>query len=195
MFSLVQSSHILHCIFFVNADNTYFMFCHSMSYMDWLTSDLSALNSSLIELDYGSRRLILAISLVKGITNVARNSDKKWLRIVFSYKKNTEKKNISIKFTYYDLNYQAYSQESTLVRHFFVKYFQIACVHICISLNTNKNTPIHHTCLTSSWSCLCFTAGYLMIPLWFWVLRVKRTKTIASSWFHGKVNFSEISNF
>ena len=85
--------------------------------------------------------------------------------------------------------------KSTLFWRFFVKLFQITCVHICISQNTNDITPILHTCLNSSWSCFRSTAGYLMIPLWFWVLRVKKTKTIASSWSHGKLNFSEKFNF
>jgi hypothetical protein len=53
------------------------------------------------------------------------------------------------------------SGKSTLFGHFCVKYFQITCVNICISLNTNDNTSIFHTCLTSSWSCLRSTAGYL----------------------------------
>ena len=82
------------------------------------------------------------------------------------------------------------SKKSTLFEHFFVKYFQITCV--------NDNTPILHTCLTLSGSCLRSTAGYLMIPLWFWELQVKKTKktkTIASSWFHGKLSFSEKSIF
>ena len=39
------------------------------------------------------------------------------------------------------------------------------------------------------------TAGYLMIPLWFWVMRVKKTKAITSSWYNGKLNFSEKSKF
>ena len=79
--------------------------------------------------------------------------------------------------------------KSTLFWCFFVKLFQITFVHICISQNTNDITPILHTWLTSSWSCFRSSAGYLMIPLWFWVLRVKKTKTIASSWFHGKLTF------
>ena len=83
------------------------------------------------------------------------------------------------------------SGKSTLFGHFFVKYFQITCLHICISLNKNDNILILHTCLTSSSSCLCSTADYLMILLWFWVLQVKKTKTIVSSWFHWKLNFSE----
>ena len=87
------------------------------------------------------------------------------------------------------------SIKSTLFGIFFVKYFQITCVDICISLNTIDNNPILHTCLTLSWSFLRSTAGYLMVPLWFWVLQVKKTKTIASSWFHEKLNFSEKSNF
>ena len=87
------------------------------------------------------------------------------------------------------------SGKSTLFGHFFVKYFLITCVHICISLNTNDNTTILHTCLTSYWSCLRSTAGYLMIPLWFWVMGVKKAKTIASSWLHEKLNFSDKSNF
>ena len=56
-------------------------------------------------------------------------------------------------------------------------------------------TPILHTCLTLSWSCLRSTAGSLMILLWFWVMGVQKTKTIASSWFHRKFNFLERSNF
>ena len=83
------------------------------------------------------------------------------------------------------------SGKSTLIGHFFVKYFLNTCVHICISFNTNNNTPILHTCLTLSGSCLCSTAGYVMIPLWFWVVRVKKTKSIASNWFHWNLNFSE----
>ena len=58
-------------------------------------------------------------------------------------------------------------------------------IHICISPNTKDITPIHHTCLTSSWFCLRYTADYLLIPLWFWVLRVQKTKTIGSIWIHG----------
>ena len=87
------------------------------------------------------------------------------------------------------------SGKSTLFGHFFVKYFLITCVHICISLNTNDNTTILHTCLTSYWSCLRSTAGYLMIPLWFRVMGVKKAKTVASSWLHEKLNFSDKSNF
>ena len=41
------------------------------------------------------------------------------------------------------------SGKSTCFGHFLVKYFQVTCVHICISLNKNDITPIHHTCLTS----------------------------------------------
>ena len=44
---------------------------------------------------------------------------------------------------------------------------QITCVHICISLNTNDNTPILQTCLTSSWSCLRSTvANSVKLFLW-----------------------------
>ena len=76
------------------------------------------------------------------------------------------------------------------------KYFQITFVHICFSPNTNYNTPILRTCLTLSWSFLCSTAEYLMIPLWIWVVRVKKKKIILTSWFHGMLNFSKkiISN-
>ena len=76
------------------------------------------------------------------------------------------------------------------------KYFQITFVHICFSPNTNYNTPILCTCLTLSWSFLCSTAEYLMIPLWIWVVRVKKKKIILTSWFHGMLNFSKkiISN-
>ena len=34
-----------------------------------------------------------------------------------------------------------------------------------------------------------------MIPLWFWVIQVKKTKTIAPSWLSGRLNFSEKSIF
>ena len=60
--------------------------------------------------------------------------------------------------------------------HFLMEYFQITWVDIHISLNKNDNTPILHTCLTLCWSCLCPIAGYLVDPLWFWVLRVKIKK-------------------
>ena len=73
----------------------------------------------------------------------------------------------------------------------FAKFFQITVVHICISLNTNDTTAILHKCLNLSWSCFCSTAGYWMITLWFCVLQVKKPKTIASSWFNGKFNFSD----
>ena len=42
------------------------------------------------------------------------------------------------------------SGKSTVFGCFFVKFFQITFVHICISLNTNDITPILHTCLTLS---------------------------------------------
>ena len=87
------------------------------------------------------------------------------------------------------------SGKSTLIGHFFVKYFQITCVHICISPNKNHIIPILYICLISCWSCLRSTAGYLVVPLWFWVVRVKKKKTIASSRFHRKFNFSEKSDF
>ena len=87
------------------------------------------------------------------------------------------------------------SGKSTLFGRFLWIFFPITCVHISFSLNTNDITPILHTCLTKSWSYFCSTNGYLVIPLWFWVLRVKKTKSIASSWFYGKLNFSEKSSF
>ena len=82
-----------------------------------------------------------------------------------------------------------------LILTLFVKYFQITCIQICISPNTNDITSILHTCRILSRFCLRFTAGYFMIPLSFWVMRVKKTtkKTIASSWFYGKFNYSEKS--
>ena len=83
------------------------------------------------------------------------------------------------------------SGKSTLFGHFLVKYFEVTCVHICISLDTNDITPKLHTCLTSCWSCLCFTARYLVVLVWFWVVRLKKKKTRASSWFQGNVNFFE----
>ena len=52
------------------------------------------------------------------------------------------------------------SGKSTLFGHFFVKQFQITCVHICIYPNTNDNTLILHTCLTLPWCCVCSTASY-----------------------------------
>ena len=73
------------------------------------------------------------------------------------------------------------SGKSTLFGHFFVKYFKVTCVHICISPNTNNDTPILHTCLTSCSSYLFSTDGYLVVLLWFWVVRVKKKKTRASS--------------
>ena len=59
-----------------------------------------------------------------------------------------------------------------LIWMFFVKYFQLTCVHICISPNTNYIFPIGK-CLTSSWSCLRSTTGYLMMLLCFWVVQMK----------------------
>ena len=41
----------------------------------------------------------------------------------------------------------------------------------------------------------CSTAGYLVVLIWFWIVRVKKKNTIASSGFHRKVNFSETNNF
>ena len=64
-----------------------------------------------------------------------------------------------------------------------LKANQVSCVHICISLNANDISPILHTYLTSCWSCLCSTAGFLVFLLWFWVVRVKKKKTRASNWF------------
>ena len=87
------------------------------------------------------------------------------------------------------------SRKSTLFGHFFVKYFQITWVDIRISLNKNDNTPILHTCLTLCWSCLCSIAGYLVDPLWFWVVQVKNKKNILSSWVHRKVKNWEKLDF
>ena len=42
------------------------------------------------------------------------------------------------------------SGKSTLFGRFFVKFFHITFVPICISLNTNDITPILHTCLNVS---------------------------------------------
>ena len=56
------------------------------------------------------------------------------------------------------------SGKSALYGHFFVKFFQITCVHICIYLNTNENTPILHTCLTlSSLYCWLFNDSALVL--------------------------------
>ena len=87
------------------------------------------------------------------------------------------------------------SRKYTLFRQFLMKYFQITWVDIHISLNKNYNTPILHTCLTSCWSCLCSIPGYLVDPLWFWVLRVKNQKTQPSSWVHRKLKFLEKMDF
>ena len=59
------------------------------------------------------------------------------------------------------------SGKSTLFWHFFVKYFQITCVDIWISLNTNNNTPILHTCMTLYWSCLCSTTSHSVVKFVF----------------------------
>ena len=83
------------------------------------------------------------------------------------------------------------SGKSTLFWHFFVKYFQITCVDIWISLNKNNNTLILHTCLTSCWSCLCSTTGDLVVKFFGGVVRVKKQKTIASSWFHRQLKILE----
>ena len=74
------------------------------------------------------------------------------------------------------------SRKYILFWHFLMKYFQITWVDIHIFLNKNDNTPILQTCLTLCWSCLCSIVGYLVDPLWFWVLRVKNQKTLPSSW-------------
>ena len=87
------------------------------------------------------------------------------------------------------------SGKSTLFWYFNVKCFQITCVDICISLNKNDNTTILHKCLILCSSCLCSTARYLVVALWFLVMRVKKQKTKASSWFHKKLNFSEKYDF
>ena len=65
--------------------------------------------------------------------------------------------------------------KSTIVGHLFCEFI----------------TPILHTCLPLCWSYLCSTDGYLVVLLWFWVMRVKKQKTRASSWFQGKVSFYE----
>ena len=74
------------------------------------------------------------------------------------------------------------SEKSTLFGYFLWSIL-VTCVDICISLNTNDITPILHTCLNSCWSYLCTTDGYLVVLLCFWVVRVKKKKTRASSWF------------
>ena len=48
----------------------------------------------------------------------------------------------------------------------------------------NNNTPILHTCLTLCWSCHHSTTGHSVVPLLFWVVRVKKQKTLVSSCFH-----------
>ena len=85
------------------------------------------------------------------------------------------------------------SRTSNIFGHFFGKYFQITCVDICISLIKNNNTPIHHTCLTLCWSCFHSTTGHSVVSLLFWVMQVKKQKTIASSWFHEKLSLLETS--
>ena len=82
--------------------------------------------------------------------------------------------------------------KSTFFGHFFVKYFLITCVHICISLNTIDITLILHTCLTLCYSCLRSISRYFWwFNFFFGVVRVKKKKTRASSWFQGKVHFFE----
>ena len=87
------------------------------------------------------------------------------------------------------------SGKSILFWHFFVNYFQITCVDIWISLDKNNNTLILHTCLTLCWSCLCSTTAHSVVKLFWGVVRVKKQTTIASSWFHRKLNFLEKSFF
>ena len=87
------------------------------------------------------------------------------------------------------------SWKSTLFWHFFVKYFQITCMDIGIFLNPNNNMPILHTCLTSCWSCLCSTSGQSVVKFFWGVLRVKKQKNIASSWFHKKFKLFRKSIF
>ena len=87
------------------------------------------------------------------------------------------------------------SGKSTLFGHFFVKFFWITCVHICISLNTIEITLILHTCLTLCWSCLCSIARYLVDPLWFWVVRVKKKEKKSVKLVQGKEHFFENLTF
>ena len=88
------------------------------------------------------------------------------------------------------------SGKSTLFWYLVVKYFQITCVDILISLNKNNNTPILHTCLTLCWSCLCSTTGHSVVKFFLGgCASAKVKKTIASSWFHRKLNFLEKSIF
>ena len=80
------------------------------------------------------------------------------------------------------------SWESTFFGHFFVKYFQTPCVHICMPPNPKDNSIASHM----SDFVLIFSSLYCWL---FLVMRVKKTKTIESSWFHGKLNLSEKSKF
>ena len=59
---------------------------------------------------------------------------------------------------------------------------------ISLALDTN-DIIILHACLTSYLSSLRSTARYLVVLLWFWVVRVKKKIITVSSWFQGKVNF------
>ena len=87
------------------------------------------------------------------------------------------------------------SRKSTFFGHFFLKFSQITFVNICNSLNTNYITPILYTCLTLFW--YIFT---LLLTIWwfhfgFGSCKWKIQNTIVSSWFHGRLYFSEKFNF
>ena len=56
------------------------------------------------------------------------------------------------------------AHKMALFWHFCWSIFETTCIHICISLNKNDNTPILHTCLTWCWFCLCSTAGHSVVP-------------------------------
>ena len=65
----------------------------------------------------------------------------------------------------------------TFFGHFFVRYFQIICVDICIFLNKNDWNPILHTCLC--WSFLSSTVGHLVVSLCFGLCKLKEiNKTV-----------------
>ena len=66
------------------------------------------------------------------------------------------------------------SGKSTFFGHFFVKYFQVTCVHICVSPNTNYITPILHTHLTLCWSYLRSSDWYLWFCFGFGSCKWKR---------------------
>ena len=82
--------------------------------------------------------------------------------------------------------------KSLLFWCFFVKLFLITFVHICISQNTNDITSILHTCvILFLLYCWLFDDSALVLG----PASEKDKKTIASSCFHGKLNFFEKLHF